>query len=91
MTLTFSQPVELLVSTVVDRPSTANCTIGKLGTIRIYGNRVVRKCLQPFFVEFSWPCCFVRIWRTILRYSFGGYGCCPVLQLAQYEVMTEVV
>jgi len=83
--------VELLVAAVVDCPSTANCTVGELGTVRIHDNRMVCQCLYPFFMELLWFCRFVGVWRNGLRHSSRGCGCCPVLQLAQYKVFTEVV
>jgi hypothetical protein len=91
MTFSLGEPVELLVTAVIDCPSTANCTIGEFGTIRVNNNCMVCKRLEPFFVELLWLCRFVGVWRNSLRHSSSGCGCCPVLQLAQYKVFTEVI
>jgi len=67
MSFSRSETVELLVPTMVDCPSTANCTVGELGTVRIHDNHMVFECFQLFSLGLLWFCHFVGVWRNGLR------------------------
>ena len=92
VTSSFAQSVELTVTTVVDRPPTADCPIFKFGAVCVYDYCVIRVRLQPFFVEFFCLCRFVWVWGSCFHHSFHGSGCCSsVFQFALNEVFAQIV
>jgi hypothetical protein len=64
------QQVELLVSAVVNSPSTADSAIFQFGAVGVYDDGMDGECTQPFFVMLLWPRRLVWTWRCGLRYSW---------------------
>ena len=92
VTSSFAQSVELTVTTVVDRPPTADCPIFKFAAVCVYDYCVILVRLQPFFVEFFGSCHFVWVWGSCFHHSFHGSGCCfSVFQFALNEVFAQIV